>query len=496
MKLNYQTYLDKVRGCFIGKNIGGTMGGPFEGKREMQDITGFTTPKGEPLPNDDLDLQIVWLQALEDHGPKHIDSDMLGEYWLSFITPYWNEYGITKINMQRGIPASVAADMDNNIWKHSNGSWIRTEIWACLAPCAIDTAVKYAIEDALVDHGTGEGTAASCFVAALESAAFVVNDVNELIDIGLSKVDKNSRLHQTIKLVRELHSKGVNYRDVRNQVVELNKDIGDGWFQAPNNIAFVVIGLLYGEGDFKKSMITAINCGDDTDCTAATVGSILGIMHGSSGIPSDWKEYIGDRIITLSINRGVSFRFPWTIDDLVNRIAKQTQYLLNANFDNVYLTDEETEYDEEFVKSFKKEFALNDERDDIRGLKYSLKPNTFKTNVGPITVIVSFDDGNLVKTGETKHLTVMAVNNIKAFGNQGYEIKFEMITPDNYQCLDSSKEIYAPNWTPMTMLAYTEETHFELIASSSTNSIDTCLLKVTITNRGKEHYIPLKFVRR
>ena len=181
MKLSKSTYLSKVRGCFVGKNIGGTLGGPFEGKKELLNITGFTTQKGEPLPNDDLDLQLVWLQAVEDEGPQHINSEILGEYWMSFITPYWNEYGISKINMSRGINPSVAGDMDNNIWKHSNGAWIRTEIWACLCPGAIDTAVKYAIEDALVDHGIGEGTYAAAFVAALESAAFFENDINKLI---------------------------------------------------------------------------------------------------------------------------------------------------------------------------------------------------------------------------------------------------------------------------------------------------------------------------
>ncbi len=496
MKLNKQTYIDKVKGCFTGKNIGGTIGGPYEGTRELLDIKGFKTEKGEPLPNDDLDLQLVWLQALEDQGPKHIDSEMLGEYWLSFITPYWNEYGISKTNMQRGIPPSVAGDMDNNIWKHSNGAWIRTEIWACLAPGAVDTAVKYALEDALVDHGSGEGTYATSFIAALESAAFVVNDINQLIDIGLSKVNKESRLHQTIELVRKLHAQGIDYKEVRNRIVELNKDIGDGWFQAPNNIAFVVIGLLYGNGDFKKSMLTAINCGDDTDCTAATVGSILGIMYGYEKIPNDWKEYIGDRIITCSINRGVSFRFPATIDDLVNRIEKQTQYLLNANFEKIELTDGKTEVDEQFIKSLNREFALDDERDDVRNLKYSLKPYTFKTRLGAITAIISYVDGNLVKSGETKKVEVMIVNNIKAFGNQGYEVKVEVLDHENYVCEDSAKELYSPCWTPMTKLAHSEKTTFELVAKSSKNSTDTVLFKFVIPTRGREYYVPIKFIRR
>ena len=56
MKLNFNEYKDKVRACWIGKNIGGTIGGPYEGVREKLNITGFSTKPGEALPNDDLDL--------------------------------------------------------------------------------------------------------------------------------------------------------------------------------------------------------------------------------------------------------------------------------------------------------------------------------------------------------------------------------------------------------------------------------------------------------
>ena len=65
VKLNFDTYYDKVKACWIGKNMGGTMGAPYEGKREILDIKGFITKPGEVVPNDDLDLQLVWLYALE-----------------------------------------------------------------------------------------------------------------------------------------------------------------------------------------------------------------------------------------------------------------------------------------------------------------------------------------------------------------------------------------------------------------------------------------------
>ena len=65
MKLNKKTFYDKVLGCYIGKNIGGTLGAPDEWKRQINNYTFYTHDiTGEPLPNDDLDLQFINLKAL------------------------------------------------------------------------------------------------------------------------------------------------------------------------------------------------------------------------------------------------------------------------------------------------------------------------------------------------------------------------------------------------------------------------------------------------
>ena len=187
MKLDFKEYKDKVYACWLGKNMGGTMGAPYEGKRDILNVMGFATKKGEALPNDELDLQLVWLHAVEFEGPRNITSEVLGEYWLSFITGYWNEYGIARRNMEKGVMPPLCGNLQNP-WKHSNGAWIRTEIWATLAPAYPDLAVRFAIEDAKVDHGFGEGTYSAAFVAALQSAAFVVSDLRKLIEIGLAKI--------------------------------------------------------------------------------------------------------------------------------------------------------------------------------------------------------------------------------------------------------------------------------------------------------------------
>ncbi len=302
IKFNRQKMRDKINACWMGKNIGGTMGTPYEHTKEILDIKGFTTQPGEVLVNDDLDLQLVWLKAMEEVGPEMLNERILGEYWLSYIHPHWNEYGVAKSNMREGFFPPMSGEVNNDEWKHSNGAWIRTEIWACLFPGNPEKAIKYAYYDACVDHGFGEGTYAAIFVESMQSAAFIINDLKTLLDIGLSKIPEHCRVAKSVKLVMSEYDKGTPWKDVRNMIVKDCEDLG--WFQAPANVAYVVLGMLYGECDFKKSMIYAINCGDDTDCTAATVGSTLGIMYGTECIPEDWKSYIGDKLMVGCLLHG------------------------------------------------------------------------------------------------------------------------------------------------------------------------------------------------
>ena len=151
MKLSFADYKDKVRACWLGKNIGGTLGTPFEGKRGVFDVKGYThdISKGA-LPNDDLDLQLVFLRAAEEYGTK-VTSAQLGEYWMNQIVAHWSEYGTGKSNMRIGLIPPISGKYKNPMG-NSCGCFIRSEIWACLAPGHPEIAVKYALEDAMVDH--------------------------------------------------------------------------------------------------------------------------------------------------------------------------------------------------------------------------------------------------------------------------------------------------------------------------------------------------------
>jgi ADP-ribosylglycohydrolase len=317
--INETEFYDRVYACWLGKNIGGTLGMPFEGKTDINNITFYTkiTP-GEPAANDDLDLQILWLKAMEENNFR-VDAYTLGEYWLKYIPVNWNEYGVGKRNMQAGIMPPLSGEYNNAKWKTSNGAWIRSEIWACLAPGNPMLAARFAWNDACVDHGCTEGTFAEIFTATLESAAFIEKDRDKLIQFALSTIPPRCKVALAVNTALEAKKNGKTWPQAREAVITATEDLG--WFQAPRNVAFTIIGWLYGEGDFGKSICIAINCGDDTDCTGATLGSIFGIIYGTSIIPEKWKAPIGDGIKTVAVS---GFEAPATLQVLTEKtIAAQ-----------------------------------------------------------------------------------------------------------------------------------------------------------------------------
>ncbi len=349
--LNRQDFANKVLGCWMGKNIGGTLGAPFEWRRQVNAVTFYTQElRGEPMPNDDLDIQLLWLIALEEQGVR-LDARTLADYWRLHVTPHWSEYGIAKANMGSGLMPPYCGTL-NNAFKDSCGAFIRSEIWACIAPGCPALAADYACEDAILDHGDGEGTYAEIFCAALESAAFIVSDLNALIKIGLSYIPATCGVARAIQCAVKSFRTGKTWKAARNEILRLHRgsaffnrlnhvsaadrrkgfDKGRLGYDAPSNVAILVAALLYGKGDFGKTLCIAVNCGEDTDCTAATAGSILGILHGIDGIPPRWIEPIGRGIKTISINVGdLAWQVPKTVDELTDRTVRMAEQTLLAH---------------------------------------------------------------------------------------------------------------------------------------------------------------------
>ena len=143
MLLDRAIFRDKVYACWLGKNIGGTLGAPYECLRHTHALTYFDPVPEQSAANDDLDLQLVWLKLLEDEG---LDPSvrLFADYWSKYAASYpWNEYGFFMRNFSRGLRPPIAGCFEN-YFVDEMGSPIRSEIWACLYPGDPQTAVRMA----------------------------------------------------------------------------------------------------------------------------------------------------------------------------------------------------------------------------------------------------------------------------------------------------------------------------------------------------------------
>jgi ADP-ribosylglycohydrolase len=353
MTLTYEILKDKILGCWNGKNAGGVLGAPYEECPRMTHDVKFYAQDlhGNPPGNDDVDLQLVFLNAVEKFG-KRTDSHILADYWLSHIIPNWSEYGLAKRNLRSGILPPLSGYLDNP-YKDSNGAWIRTELWACMAPGHPDVAVRYAYEDAIVDHAD-EGVYSTVFTAALESAAFVESDIKKLIEIALTYIPEDCLTAKAVRLVMDAYSAGKSWKEARAALFleypgtfgvtyvkynELSSEFpnGDPGMDAPNSMGIVTIGLLFGEGDFAKAICTTVNCGEDTDCTAATIGAIYGIVMGCAALPEEWLEPLDGVINTCCVDLATNIPLPHTTEELTDRVVRCIPVMLDRKYVNFEL---------------------------------------------------------------------------------------------------------------------------------------------------------------
>lgn len=330
LQQNKQIYYDKVYACWMGKNIGGTLGVPFEGNTALNNLQYYSEVPTKPLENDDLDLQLVWLHALEQYGPG-VTSRELAQEWLDHIFFPFDEYGYCLTNLRLGLLPPFSSF--GNPFIDCMGSPIRSEIWACVCPGNPEAAVYYAYQDAIVDHAGGEGVYAEMFVTAMQSAAFCINDPVKIIQIGLQYIPEECRTAKAVCSVLDWHSKGLTWQESRHNVIETygNTNFTD----APQNIAFTIIGFLYGK-DFGDSICIAVNCGYDTDCTGATLGALLGIIGGRESIPISWSKPLGESIVVSKEVNG--FIAPKDLCELTERVCTMSERVsswVNTNLQEI-----------------------------------------------------------------------------------------------------------------------------------------------------------------
>lgn len=282
--IGYKTYLDRVWGCFLGKTVSGTLGAPYEGVKMPMELPFSPEMINTMLPNDDLDLQILWLDVLEKYGADFTAHDLQSRF-CEYCDYSPGEYAIMRKNYQKGIYPPYSGDFCNDFYKEGMGCPIRSEIWACVCPGDPARAAELASRDGILDH-SGESVYAERFFAALESEAFFEDDIFTLIEVGLKYVPSDCKfrvlVNDTVRLCREYGKikpvlRGIQFRYGHPDCTNM--------FQ---NMGITLASLILGEYDIIKTSMDALNCGFDTDCTCASAGSVIGIVRGAGAL---MKEY-------------------------------------------------------------------------------------------------------------------------------------------------------------------------------------------------------------
>lgn len=277
-------------------------------------------------PNDDLELQLVWLHLVEQ-GQSTLTKADFARAWIDHIHYMWDEYGRLRWNLRRGVPLESVGTFENPF--HAGmGSPIRSEIWACLFAGDPDSAAYYAALDASLDHDL-EGIAGEVFFAVMQSEVAAGVALEDAINRAISYLPTESETARTIAFIRQVRQNGLTEWECWSEL--LKQHGSENFTHAPLNVALTLWALLYGAGDFEKSILLAVNGGYDTDCTAATVGATLGFITGPEGIPHRWVEPIGEGVFVGPGIRGIAA--PTTLREFTDRTAALIGKLERRAFD-------------------------------------------------------------------------------------------------------------------------------------------------------------------
>ncbi|HKO25408.1 MAG TPA: ADP-ribosylglycohydrolase family protein, partial [Chloroflexota bacterium] len=347
-------YDERVYAGVLGKIIGVYLGRPFEGwsyeriMAELGEIAYYVHERrGVPLivTDDDISGTFTFLRALPDYGNSRDPAEggsrsflpmpeQIGWTWLNYIvegrtTLWWGGLGNSTehtayLRLKDGLPAphSGSSALNGKVVAEQIGAQIFIDGWAMVAPGDPELAADLARRAASVSHD-GEAIYGAQVLAAMEAQAFVESEIDTLIDTGVSVIPRTSLIYRMIGDIREWHAGEPDWRRARERIAaHYGYDTYGGNCHVVPNHGLVIHSLLYGDGDFQKSLLIANTSGWDTDCNSGNVGCLLGIRGGLAAIEAgpDWRGPVADRLYISSADGGRA------ISDAV----RETYHIVNA----------------------------------------------------------------------------------------------------------------------------------------------------------------------
>ncbi|NGP45702.1 hypothetical protein G4V62_12325 [Bacillaceae bacterium SIJ1] len=325
-------YVERVYAGWLGKVIGVRHGANIEQwsyeriEKAFGEITGYIHNFPNFAADDDTNGPIFFLRSLEDYTyTRDITAEQMGHSWLNYAPDghgfyWWGGYGKSTehtayLNMKHGMsaPRSGSIEQNGSAVAEQIGGQIFIDVWGMIAPNHPQLAAEYAEKIASVSHD-GNGKYGGMFIAACIADAFQQTDVEQLIETGLRVIPEDCEYAEVTRdIIRFYHQHPSDWRKCFQYVYDnYGYDKYPGNCHIIPNAAVMILSLLYGEGDFSKTINICNMCGWDTDCNVGNVGSILGVMNGLEGIDSSWREPINDFLCCSSVIGSLNILdIPW-----------------------------------------------------------------------------------------------------------------------------------------------------------------------------------------
>jgi hypothetical protein len=363
---------EKILGYWNGQLVGNYMGFPFENVYDQDPIPIFidryynvfdkdslnlkmnvndrrayvhimADALGGAWSDDDTDIEFVMLHGLEQYGLQltydHVTSLRKNHVNRFIWAANANVYRLLK---EGHMPPATGSKALNNFWFGLTSQLIN-EIWGAVYPGMLGQAAKWSEWGARVTNDDW-ATHPTIFYGVIYSAAFFEKDVRKLIELGMRALPPDSPFLRGIKDILRWEAENPDWLTCRKLIHAKYFNEING-FKIPYPIMGstinglnAVMALLYGKGDFVRTVGIAVTTGYDCDNQAATLGGLLGVIHGGSKIPDyltkkmasrkEWEQPFNDTYINYSRDGLPAYN---KISDIVTRIMKQSEAAILAN---------------------------------------------------------------------------------------------------------------------------------------------------------------------
>jgi ADP-ribosylglycohydrolase len=302
-ELPFEVLEDKIRGGLAGQMAGVAFGAPTEfkacGKTYDGPLDWEPAQIKGALNQDDLYVEMTFAGVMDRYGLQ-TTTQQYGEAFARTKYALWHANAAARRHLNERVDAPDSGHPDHNIHANDIDFQIEADFIGLMTPGLPQMAIRICDR---VGHvmNYGDGVYGGMFVAGMYSVAYFESDARRIVEAGMACLPEGSGYRQILEDTLAAHDRNPDDWRAAWQVIEdkwnKNDSCSDGALSDFNidarlNGAYIAIGLLYGAGDFAKSMEISLRCGQDSDCNPASVGGVLGVVHSYSGLEERWGEWV------------------------------------------------------------------------------------------------------------------------------------------------------------------------------------------------------------